>query len=254
MQNIHSASAEVGGRLLIDLHYIGTANGYKPVIMLEEVGLNYNIIAYDMYDGDHLTAEYRKINPNNKLPALVDHDPMDGGPPLPVFESGAMLLYLAEKTGQLIPTDARGRSQVQQWLIWQVAGLGPMMGQAHHFIRYAPDQFTYAVERYTREARRLLNVFEHGLGENDFIAGSYSIADIACFGWISGIPLIGFDPEEWPRTFAWKDRVEQRPAVAAVLASERLRAPSKYAQRSTTMSSDEWSAMFGDRQHAAAEP
>jgi hypothetical protein len=138
--------------MMIDLHSNRTPNSYKPTIMLEEVGLPYRVIHYDVMKGEHFTPEYRAINPNNKLPAITDHEPVDGGGPFSVFETGAILIYLAEKTGQLLSTDFRKRSTTLQWLVWQVAGLGPMHGQAHHFVRYAPESERYGVERYTKEA------------------------------------------------------------------------------------------------------
>ncbi|MBB4632749.1 hypothetical protein GGQ98_002376 [Sphingosinicella soli] len=143
---------------MIDVHFTPTPNGHKVSIMLEEIDLPHRLIGYDMLGGEHLQPAFRAINPNGRLPAIVDHDPADGGPPLPVFESGAILLYLAEKTGRFMPADPRGRSLAQQWLVWQMAGLGPMHGQAHHFIRYAPAAIDYAIERYRKEALRLLAV------------------------------------------------------------------------------------------------
>ena len=150
---------------MIDLHHVGTPNGHKVTIALEELGLPYRTITYNLLTGDHFTPAFRSINPNNKLPVIVDNEPADGGAPLPVFETGAILIYLAEKYGQLLPKDTRRRTQAIQWLMWQMAGLGPMHGQAHHFVRYAPEGQTYATNRYVNEARRLLNVLEHRLGE-----------------------------------------------------------------------------------------
>lgn len=166
--------------------------------MLEETALPYRVIEYPLYAGHHLTREFGWLNPNHKLPVIVDNAPADGGEPFAVFESGAILQNLADKTGRFLPTDARGRSVALQWLTWQVAGHGPMHGQAHHFVRYAPEGQDYAVERYSREARRLLHVLERRLSEvegmaGDYLAGDYSIADMACWPWVLGIALIGID-------------------------------------------------------------
>jgi glutathione S-transferase len=165
---------------MIDFHYVPTGNNLKIAIALEELGLPYRLVQHDMFAGTHQTPEFRRINPNAKLPAILDHAPADAGPPLPVFESGAILLYLAEKSGRLMPVDWRRRHTTQQWLVWQVAGLGPMLGQANHFVRYAPEGQQYAVERYLREAQRLLAVLDRQLRGREFIADEYSIADIAC--------------------------------------------------------------------------
>lgn len=237
---------------MIDLHYVATPNGWKPAIMLEEVGLPYRVIPYDMFDGEQLTREFRKLNPNNKLPVIVDHDPAGGGGPLPIFESGAILLYLAEKTGKLLASDVRHRSIAQQWLVWQVAGLGPMLGQAHHFVRYAPEILPYPIERYLKEARRLMNVLEYGLRGNDYLAGDYSIADIACFAWVRTVSILNIDLADFPNVQGWLALIEARPAVIAVLTNEALKTPAKYAQARARMSPEEWSNMFGDRMHAAA--
>jgi len=163
---------------MIDFHYVPTGNNLKIAIMLHETGLPYRLVKYDMLKGSHLTRDFRRVNPNNKLPAIVDTEPTDGEAPLPIFESGAILQYLAEKTGQLVPKDYRTRWLAIQWLTWQVAGLGPMLGQATHFQRYAPEGQTYGVERYTREARRLMDVLEYRLREAEYLAGEYSIADM----------------------------------------------------------------------------
>ena len=166
---------------MIDLHYVPTMNGQKIAIMLEETGLSYSVRTYNLFGGDHLTAEFHALNPNHKLPVIVDREPADGGEPLAVFETGAILLYLAEKTGQLMPREFRAREIARQWLIWQVAGMGPMHGQANHFIRYAPAGQDYSVERYSKESRRLMAVLESRLSQAEFLAGSEdSIADIAC--------------------------------------------------------------------------
>lgn len=239
---------------MIDLHYVATANGLKVAIMLGELGLPHRVIRYDLFGGDHLVPEFRRLNPNNKLPVIVDHDPVDGGDPLPVFESGAILLYLAEKTGRFLPTDPRGRTIAQQWLIWQMAGLGPMHGQAHHFIRYAPQGQDYAVTRYGNEARRQLHVLDYRLGEAGYLAGAdYSIADMAAWPWVGGATLIGIDISAFPNVARWHAMVGERPAVAAALAGKDTGVPPEYMQLRAVLTPEQWSNTFGDRMLAAAQ-
>ena len=198
---------------MIDVYFTPTPNGHKVSIMLEEVGLPHRLIAMNMLEGDHLTPEYRRINPNGRLPAIVDHDPIGGGAPLPVFESGAILLYLAEKSGQLLPESPRRRSQAQQWLMWQMASFGPMQGQAHHFIRYAPEGQDYPVTRYRKETIRLLHVLERRLTEADFLAEEYSIADIATWPWVSRFEYHRVDLHDFPNVMRWYRHIAERPAV-----------------------------------------
>ncbi len=238
---------------MIDLHYVPTGNNLKIAIMLEETGLPYRLVKYDMYAGTHLTPAFRRINPNNKLPAIVDDEPADGGAAFPVFESGAILEYLAEKTGRLLPGDFRGRHLARQWLVWQVAGLGPMLGQANHFVRYAPEGQAYGIDRYLREGRRLLAVMEYRLEQAEYLAGDYSIADIACYPWASGTQGVGIDTAELPALSAWIGRIKSRPAVtravAAIMGADRA----KYIQARPQLSPEEWSTLFGDRMLAAAK-
>lgn len=240
---------------LIDLHYVATPNGRKIALMLEEVSLPYNVISYDIFNGDQLTPEFGLINPNHKLPAIVDNEPADGAGPLPVFESGAILQYLAEKTGKLLPASGRGRSVAIQWLTWQVAGLGPMGGQATHFARYAPAGQDYGVKRYTREVRRLLSVLEGRLSEVDYLAGEYSIADIACWpGRIAaaGGPYLGINQAaDYPAISDWCRRIAARPAAIATMSADHLKTPDKYAGARASLNPEEWSNMFGDNLHAA---
>jgi GST-like protein len=198
---------------MIDLHYVPTGNNLKIAIMLEETGLPYRLVKYDMYAGTHLTPEFRRINPNNKLPAIVDDEPADGAAPFPVFESGAILEYLAEKTGRLLPADFRGRHLARQWLVWQVAGLGPMLGQANHFVRYAPEGQAYGIDRYVREGRRLLAVMEYRLEQAEYLAGAYSIADIACYPWVAQADWSGVPLEPFGNLRRWFDAMSARPAV-----------------------------------------
>jgi GST-like protein len=239
---------------MIDFHNVGTSNGRKVAIMLEETALPYRGIEYPLYAGHHLTPEFGRLNPNHKLPVIVDHAPADGGEPFAVFESGAILQYLADKSGRFLSTDFRQRSLTLQWLTWQIAGLGPMHGQAHHFVRYAPEGQGYGVERYTREARRLLHVLERRLSEVDHLAGDYSIADMACWPWVLGTSLIGIAIEEFPAIVRWSARIAQRPAVAATANSEQLRLPTAYRGKRMSLSPEEWSNLFGDRLHAAVRP
>jgi GST-like protein len=164
---------------MIELHYCPTPNCWKVAILLEETGLRYAVKRYDLFKGDHLVPAFRRINPNNKLPAIVDQDPADGGPEISVFESGAILFYLAEKTGQFLSRDARPRTATMKWLAWQIAGLGPMMGQAGHFVRYVREPHPYSAQRYLNESRRLLHVLEYRLRESEYLSDEYSIADMA---------------------------------------------------------------------------
>lgn len=203
---------------MIDLYYAATPNGVKLTMALEELELPYKLVRVALSEGEQRTPEFTAISPNQRIPALVDHAPVDGGAPLTLFESGAMLLYLAEKTGRLLPTDARGRWQVLPWLFWQVAGLGPMAGQAGHFRRYAPEVVPYAVERYTREAGRLYTVLDRHLAGREFIAGTYTIADIACYPWVVPHAGLGHSLAELPNLKRWLDRIAQRPATVRAYA------------------------------------
>jgi GSH-dependent disulfide-bond oxidoreductase len=221
---------------MIDLHFAATPNGHKVSIALEELGLPYTLITYDMFEGDQHSPAYGVINPNHKLPAIVDHAPTFGGGPHAVFESGAILLYLAEKTGRLLPADPRQRSVASQWLVWQVAGLGPMIGQVAHFTRYAPQQIEYAIERYSKEAARLLRVLDRRLAETEYLAGEeYSIADIATFPWAKPT----HSPEQHPNIQRWANRMAERPAVVRGQ-SGTLVTPGKYLQQKAVLSAAEW--------------
>jgi len=229
---------------LIDLHFTPTPNGQKISIALEELELPYTLINYDIFEGDQHTAEFGRINPNHKLPAIVDHDPPFDGGPHAVFESGAILQYLAEKTGRLLPADARARSVAIQWLTWQMAGLGPMGGQAAHFIRYAPEQIPYAITRYSNEVARLLMVLERRLGEAEYLAGDeYSIADIAVWPGRFTTPDMA---DQYPNTARWHAAIAARPAVIRGREAEKA-VPAKYAQRRAVLSAEQWSNMFGER-------
>ena len=198
---------------MIDLYYWTTPNGHKITMFLEETGLAYRIVPVDIGSGAQFEPAFLAISPNNRIPAIVDHAPTDGGAPLSVFESGAILVYLAEKSGRLLPQQLRGRVEVMQWLFWQMAGLGPMAGQNHHFSRYAPEKIAYAIERYVRETRRLYAVLDRRLADRPFIAGEYSIADIAAYPWIVPHERQGQKLEDFPHLRRWFDAIRERPAT-----------------------------------------
>jgi GST-like protein len=237
---------------MIDLHYTATPNGQKITIMLEEVGVPYRVLPYDIFEGDQLTAAFGRINPNHKLPAIVDLNPVGGGASIPVFESGAILQYLAEKSGQFLPTAPAERAATLSWLTWQVAGLGPMGGQASHFLRYAPAGQDYAIERYTKEVVRLQTVLEKQLEKSAYVAGAdYTIADMAIWPGRASAFVMGMGLDEWPATRDWFERIRARPAVTRVMERADLAAPAKYIGRHQTLDEKEWSNMFGDANHAA---
>ena len=198
---------------MIDLYYWTTPNGHKPLIFLEEAGLPYNIVPVNIGKGEQFAPEFLKISPNNKIPAIVDNAPADGGEPLAVFESGAVLLYLAEKAGRFLPAAPRQRLEVMQWLFWQTGGLGPMAGQNHHFSHYAPEEIPYAIERYIKETNRLYGVLDRRLAGRDFVAGDYSIADIAIYPWIVPHERQGQRLEDFPHVARWFETIKMRPAV-----------------------------------------
>lgn len=198
---------------MIDLYTWATPNGHKASIMLEETGLEYRVHPVDIANDEQFAPDYEAINPNGKIPAIIDQDGPDGSP-LTVFESGAILIYLAEKAGQLLSADPRERSQTLQWLMFQVGGLGPMLGQAQHFRRFAPQPVPYAIERYSKEAGRLYRVLDSRLGAGEFLAGaSYSIADIASFPWVSRHEWQGVSLADHPNVQRWFAAVAARPAV-----------------------------------------
>jgi GST-like protein len=203
---------------VIDLHYWPTPNGHKITLFLEEAGLPYRIVPVDISKGAQFEPDFLAISPNNRMPAIVDHAPEDGGTPQSVFESGAILLYLAGKTGRFIPADARGRVTVTEWLMWQVGGLGPMLGQNHHFNRYAPEKIPYAIDRYVRETSRLYGVLDKRLEGRPFIAGDYSIADMACYPWIVPHEVQGQTLADFPNLHRWFDAIAARPATIAAYA------------------------------------
>lgn len=200
---------------MIDLHYWPTPNGHKITLFLEETGLPYRIVPVNIGTGDQFKPEFLAIAPNNRMPAIVDHTPADGGEPISVFESGAILVYLAEKAGRFLPTAARERKAVLEWLFWQMGGFGPMLGQNHHFTRYAPEQVPYAIERYQRETDRLYGVLDKRLADHAFVAGGeYSIADMACYPWAAAHAWHHVALERFPHVQRWHDAIKARPATA----------------------------------------
>jgi len=199
---------------MIELYYWTTPNGHKITMFLEETGLPYTIVPVNIGTGDQFKPDFLKIAPNNRIPAIVDHEPADGGDPISVFESGAILLYLAEKTGKLIPSELRQRVEVLQWLFWQMGGLGPMAGQNHHFNQYAPEKIPYAIERYVNETGRLYAVLDRRLSDREFVAGnSYSIADIAAYPWIVPYERQGQKLVDFPNLKRWFEAIQARPAT-----------------------------------------
>lgn len=197
---------------MIDLYYWPTPNGWKVSIMLEECGLDYEVRPVNIGRGDQFAPEFLAISPNNRMPALVDHDASNG--PISIFESGAILVYLAEKTGRFMPTDQRGRFECLQWLFWQIAGLGPMAGQLGHFKVYAEHKIDYAIERYANEYNRLLGVLERRLADSEYMAGDYSIADMATWPWVRSHDRYDQSLDEFPNVARWLEVVGARPAVA----------------------------------------
>jgi GST-like protein len=199
---------------MIELYYWPTPNGHKITLFLEETGLPYVIKPVNIGRGEQFAPAFLAISPNNRMPAIVDTEPAGVGEPVSVFESGAILQYLAEKTGRFLPTDLRGRVAVLEWLYWQVGGLGPMLGQNHHFNRYAPEKIPYAIDRYVNETRRLYGVLDGRLDGRDYIAGKdYSIADMAAYPWIVPHEAQGMDLADFPHLAAWFERIRERPAT-----------------------------------------
>jgi GST-like protein len=201
----------------IDLYYWPTPNGWKISIALEEMGLPYNVIPVNISKGDQFKPEFLAFSPNNRMPAIIDPEGPDGKP-ISVFESGAILQYLGRKTGLFYPSDERGRVNVEQWLMWQMGGFGPMLGQNHHFNHYAPEKIPYAMERYTKETNRLYGVLDRQLGKHAFVAGEYSIADMAAVGWAKLWERQGQNIADFPHVKRWLDTLLARPAVQRGLA------------------------------------
>lgn len=201
---------------MIDLYYWTTPNGHKITMFLEEVGLPYRVIPIDIGKGEQFKPDFLAISPNNRIPAIVDTKPAKGGKPISLFESGAILLYLAEKTGKFIPADLAGRAEVLQWLFWQMGGLGPMAGQNHHFRNYSNEKIAYAIERYTKETNRLYGVLNKRLADRPFVAGDdYSIADMASYPWTVSHERQGQDLNDFPHLKRWFESIRARPATIA---------------------------------------
>ncbi|GGA75683.1 thiol:disulfide oxidoreductase [Nitratireductor aestuarii] len=209
----------------IELHYWPTPNGFKITIFLEEAGIPYEVHYVNIGKGDQFKPEFLKISPNNRMPAIIDPEG-PGGEPISVFESGAILQYLGRKFGQFYPSEERARVEVEQWLFWQMGGLGPMAGQAHHFRNYAKEKIEYAIKRYTDECHRLYGVMNKRLADRDFLAGDYSIADMACIGWVRSYEGQGQDLNEFPNLKRWFDMMMARPAVQRGIAvGQEMRKP-----------------------------
>jgi GST-like protein len=202
---------------MIRVYYIHTPNCFKVTIALTEMGLEFERVTVDMLKGDQFKPAFLAINPNNRIPAITDFSPADGGQPLNVFESGAILLYLAEKTGKFLPAEPRARSEVMQWVFWQMAGQGPMLGQLSHFMNYAPEQVPYAITRYRDEGKRLYRVLDGRLKEREYIAGDYSIADMICWPWLLLSDRHNLSLDGYPNLKRWFNAVDARPAVREAL-------------------------------------
>ncbi len=198
---------------MIDLYYWTTPNGHKVTMFLEETGLPYRLVPVNISRGAQFDPAFLRIAPNNRIPAMVDHAPADGSAPISLFESGAILLYLAEKTGRFIAADLHGRSETLQWLFWQMAGLGPMAGQNHHFTQYAPEPIPYAIDRYVKETARLYAVLDKRLADREFIAGDYSIADMASYPWIVPHQKQRQKLDDFPNLQRWYETIKARPAT-----------------------------------------
>ena len=212
---------------MIDLYYWTTPNGHKITIFLEEAGLPYRINPVNIGKGEQFARGFLEISPNNRIPAIVDNEPGDGGKPIQLFESGAILLYLADKTRRFIPLDLRGRTETTQWLFWQMGNLGPMAGQNNHFSNYAVDKIPYAVDRYRNEVNRLYGVLNRRLADRSYVAGEYSIADMAIYPWIVPYERQGQKLEDFPHVKRWLESVRSRPAVVRAYATAKEINPSQ---------------------------
>jgi len=227
---------------MIDLHYWTTPNGHKITLILEETGLEYRVHPVNIGRGDQFKPEFLAISPNNRIPAIVDRAPADGGEAISVFESGAILLYLADKTGRFIPQDIRGRTQAIEWLNWQIGGLGPMLGQNHHFSQYAPEKVPYAIDRYTRETARLYGVLDKRLSQHEFVASDYSIADMAAYPWIVPHEKQGQSLDDFPNLKRWFHHIAERPAT------QRAYAVAESINTQPTVDEQSRNVLFGQRQ------
>ncbi len=225
---------------MIELYYWPTPNGHKISIALEEMGLDYEIVAVNIGKGDQFKPEFLAFSPNNRMPAIIDHDGIDGQKTT-VFESGAILLYLAEKTGMLMPTDRHGRKAVYEWLMWQMGGFGPMLGQAHHFNHYAPEKIDYAMNRYSQEANRLYGVLDRQLAKHPYVAGDeYSIADIAILPWSRTYQRQRVNIDDYPHVKAWRERLGARKAVI-----KGMKVGAEWREDLRNLTDEEFAALFG---------
>ena len=224
---------------MIDLHYWTTPNGHKITIFLEEAQVPYTLHPINIGKGDQFQADFLKIAPNNRIPAIVDQAPADGGAPISLFESGAILQYLAEKTGQFLPASVRDRLETIQWLYWQMGGLGPMLGQNHHFSQYAPEKIPYAINRYVKETSRLYGVLDKRLADREYVAGDYSIADMAAYPWIVPHEKQGQNLADFPNLQRWFESIQARPAI------ERAYAKAKDINTASTLSDEAKKILFG---------
>lgn len=228
---------------MIDVYYWPTPNGHKVTIFLEEAGVPYKIVPVNIGKGEQFTPQFLAISPNNRMPAIVDRAPADGGAPISVFESGAILIYLGEKTGKFLPgpDEVRARKEVIEWLMWQMGGLGPMSGQAGHFLNYAPEDVPYGKRRYTQEVNRLYGVMDKRLADRDWLAGDYSIADMASYPWVAIWKRLQQSLDEFPNLARWIERMKARPAVdRAYKVGDRIAPP-----RTGGMSEEERKILFG---------
>jgi GST-like protein len=224
---------------MIELSYWTTPNGHKITIFLEEAGTEYKIVPVNISKGEQFTPEFLAIAPNNRIPAILDTAPADGGAPISIFESGAILEYLADKEQKFLPAAPRARFEVLQWLYWQMAGLGPMAGQNHHFVQYAPEKLPYAMERYIKETNRLYGVLNKRLADREFIAGDYSIADMACYPWIVPHERQQQRLEDFPNLKRWFEAIAARPAV------QRAYALAKDVNQGPTVTEEARAILFG---------
>jgi GST-like protein len=224
---------------MIDLYYWPTPNGHKITMLLEEAGLEYRIVPVNIGAGDQFKPEFLAFSPNNRMPAIIDHAPADGGEPITVFESGAILVYLAEKIGKFIGSDLRSRKSVLEWLFWQMGGLGPMAGQNHHFNIYAPEKIPYAITRYVNETNRLYGVLDRRLAKVEFLAGDYSIADMAAYPWIVPYERQGQNIDDTPHLKRWFEAIKARPGTIAAYAK------AEGINRAPQMTDEEKKVLFG---------
>ena len=234
---------------MIDVHYWTTPNGHKVTIFLEETGLQYKIIPVNIGKAEQFKPGFLAVAPNNRIPAIVDHDPPGGGKPISIFESGAILIYLAEKTGQFGGKDLRARTETNQWLFWQMGGLGPMAGQYHHFGNYAPEKIPYAIDRYRNEVNRLFGVMNKRLADRGYLAGDYSIADMASYPWVVPWERQGQNINDFPHLKRWLEAIADRDAVKRAYAKAKEVNPNPGGIRTA----EERAILFGQTAQSVAQ-